>query len=133
MIKPEYPFSEITSVIIGCAMKVHSTIGKGFPEYIYQRALEIELKKTNYSFKKEMEWPVYYDGQLIGKRRVDFVVEEKVLIELKAVSVFEPAHMNQIINYLQAFQLPVGLLINFGKDKLEFKRFTNNKQIQDKS
>ena len=108
-------------------MKVHSGIGRGFPEYIYQRALAIELDKTNLEIKKEMEWPVYYEGQLIGKRRVDFMVNDKVLIEIKAVAVYESSHLNQIINYLQAFQIPVGLLINFGKEKLEFKRFTNNK------
>ena len=130
MINQNYLHSDITEVIIGGAMKVHSTIGKGFPEYIYQRALDIELKKSNFSIKKELEWPVYYDSQMIGKRRVDFVVDDKVLIEIKAVSVFEPSHMNQIINYLEAFHLPIGLLINFGKDKLEFKRFTNNKLKQ---
>ena len=107
-------------------MKVHSSIGRGFPEYIYQRALAIELNKTSLEIKK-MEWPVYYDGQLIGKRRADFMVNDKVLIEIKAVAVYESSHLNQIINYLQAFQIPVGLLINFGKEKLEFKRFTNNK------
>jgi GxxExxY protein len=127
VIKQEYLYSDLTEVIIGCAMKVHSSIGRGFPEYIYQRALAIELSKTSLEIKKEMEWPVYYDGQLIGKRRVDFMVNDKVLIEIKAVAVYESSHLNQIINYLQAFQIPVGLLINFGKEKLEFKRFTNNK------
>jgi GxxExxY protein len=127
VIKQEYLYSDLTEVIIGCAMKVHSSIGRGFPEYIYQRALAIELSKTSLEIKKEMEWPVYYDGQLIGKRRVDFMVDDKVLIEIKAVAVYESSHLNQIINYLQAFQVPVGLLRNFGKEKLEFKRFTNNK------
>jgi GxxExxY protein len=127
VIKQEYLYSDLTEVIIGCAMKVHSSIGRGFPEYIYQRALAIELNKTSLEIKKEMEWPVYYDGQLIGKRRVDFMVNDKVLIEIKAVAVYESSHLNQIINYLHAFQIPVGLLINFGKEKLEFKRFTNNK------
>lgn len=108
-------------------MKVHSAIGRGFPEYIYQKALKIELKKTALPFKKEMEWLVYYDRQLTGKRRVDFVVNEKIPVKLKAASVFEPAHLNQIIHCLHAFQLPVGLLINFGKDKLEFNRFSSNK------
>jgi GxxExxY protein len=127
VIKQEYLYSDLIEVIIGCAMKVHSSIGRGFPEYIYQRALAIELSKTSLEIKKEMEWPVYYDGQLIGKRRVDFMVNDKVLIEIKAVAVYESSHLNQIINYLQAFQVPVGLLRNFGKEKLEFKRFTNNK------
>jgi GxxExxY protein len=127
MIKQEYLYSDITELIIGCSMKVHSTIGRGFPEYIYQRALAIELSKTDLEIKKEMEWPVYYDGQLVGKRRVDFMVNGKILIEIKAVALYEPSHLNQIINYLQAFQIPIGILINFGKEKLEFKRFTNNK------
>lgn len=117
MIKPEYQFSDITAAIIGCAMKVHSAISKGFPEYIYQRVMEIE-KKTSYSFKKEIEWPVYYDGQLIAKRRVDFAVAENVMVELKATSVFEPSHSNQIINYLQASQLPAGCLSTSEKIKL---------------
>lgn len=127
MVNNSYLHSELTAVIIGCAMKVHSKLGKGFPECIYQRALAIELSKVNIAFVREKEWPVYYDNELIGKRRVDFIVQEKVLIELKAIGNFEPANFNQIINYLEAFQLEIGLLINFGKDSLEFKRFTNNK------
>ena len=127
MIKPEYLYSDITEKIIGFSMKVHKTIGKGFPEYIYQRALEIELQRSEFSFQREQEWSVYYEGIHIGKRRVDFIVQEKIILELKALSHFEASHYNQIINYLQAFNLPVGLLINFGKDSLEFKRFSNNK------
>lgn len=127
MINTDYLHSEITGAIIGCAMKVHSSLGKGFPEYIYQRALAIELDKINLPYAREKEWEVYYDNQMIGKRRVDFVIEEKVLVELKAISNFEPSHYNQIINYLEAFKLDIGLLINFGKSSLEFKRFTNNK------
>lgn len=127
MIKEEYLYSDVTEKIIGICMKIHSTIGKGFPEYIYQRALEIELQRTQFTFQREKEWNVYYEGIQIGKRRIDFIVNDKVLIELKALSNFEPAHYNQVINYLQVFQLPIGLLINFGKDSLEFRRFTNNK------
>lgn len=108
-------------------MKVHSTLGNGFPEYIYQRAYDIELKKTEMRVQKEIECPVYYDGQLIGKRRVDFLLNEKVIVELKTLAAFDAANHNQVLNYLEAFQLPVGLLINFGKPKLEFKRFINNK------
>ena len=120
-------YEELTGKIIGCAMKVHSKLGKGFPEYIYQRALAIELNKVNIAFIREQEWPVYYDNELVGKRRVDFIVNQQVLIELKAIGNFEPSNFNQIINYLEAFKLEIGLLINFGKDSLEFKRFTNNK------
>lgn len=127
MIKEEYLYSDVTETIIGLCMKIHRTIGKGFPEYIYQRALEIELRQINFVFQREKEWNVYYEGIHIGKRRVDFIINENVLVELKAISHFEPSNYNQIINYLQAFNMPIGLLINFGKDSLEFKRFTNNK------
>lgn len=85
------------------------------------------MQRTQFTFQREKEWNVYYEGIQIGKRRIDFIVNDKVLIELKALSNFEPAHYNQVINYLQVFQLPIGLLINFGKDSLEFRRFTNNK------
>ena len=124
----KYLHSGLTSNIIGCAMKVHSKLGRGFPENIYQRALAIELGKINLSFAKELEWDVFYDEVLIGKRRVDFVVENKVLVELKAISDFVPSNFNQIINYLEAFHFEIGLLINFGNTSLEFKRFTNKKK-----
>jgi GxxExxY protein len=124
--KPEYLYSEITETVIGCAMKVHRALGKGFPENIYQRALSIELNKSSLKIHEQASCPVYYDDQLIGKRIVDFMIDEKVLVEIKATSVYEPSHLNQIINYLHAFNLPIGLLLNFGKDSLEFKRFTNN-------
>ena len=127
MVNTNYKHSELTAAIIGCAMKVHGKLGKGFPEYIYQRALAMELEKIKVAFIREKEWPVFYNNELIGKRRVDFIVDEKVLIELKAIGNFDPANFNQIINYLEAFKLEIGLLINFGKDSLEFKRFTNNK------
>ena len=123
----KYLHSGLTSDIIGCAMKVHNKLGKGFPENIYQRALAIELEKINLSFAREQEWNVFYDEILIGKRRVDFVVEYKVLVELKAIGDFVPANYSQIMNYLEAFHFEIGLLINFGNSSLEFKRFTNKK------
>ena len=128
----KYLHSGLTSGIIGCAMKVHNQLGRGFPENIYQRALAIELGKIDLAFIKEQEWSVFYDNVLIGKRRVDFVVENKVMVELKAIADFIPANYNQIINYLEAFHFEIGLLINFGKTSLEFKRFTNNKMNNDK-
>lgn len=127
MIKSEYQFSDVTETAIGCAMKVHSVLGNGFPEYIYQRAYTIELGKTSLLVQREIECPVYYDGKEIGKRRVDFMINIQVLIELKALSAFDATNNHQILNYLEAFPLPVGLLINFGNPKLEFRRFTNNK------
>ncbi len=116
---------EITHAIIGCAMKVHHTLGNGFPEAIYQRALAIELKKQGLKYARELEMKIFYDGIQIGTRRVDFFVEDKMLVELKAVIKLDDAHLAQAINYCQAFNLPSGLLINFGAKSLEFKRAFN--------
>jgi GxxExxY protein len=127
MIKPEYKYSEITAKIIGCAIKVHNELGSGFPEYIYQRALEIEFRNTLILNEREKEHPVYYLKELVGKRRVDFVVEEKIMVELKAVEKLDELSMSRSLNYLKAFDLEVGVLINFGGAKLEFKRLINNK------
>ena len=127
MIKQEYKYSEITAKIIGCAIKVHNELGPGFPEYIYQRALEIEFRNTLLKNVREKEHPVYYLNQLVGKRRVDFVVEEKIMVELKAVDKLDELSLSRSLNYMKAFNLEVGLLINFGGAKLEFKRLINNK------
>ncbi len=127
MIKQEYKYSEITAKIIGCAIKVHNELGPGFPEYIYQRALEIEFRNTLLQNEREKEHPVYYLYELVGKRRVDFVVEEKIMVELKAVDKLDELSMSRSLNYMKAFNLEVGLLINFGSAKLEFKRLINNK------
>jgi GxxExxY protein len=124
-IKREYKYSELTSKIIGCAMKVHSTLGNGFQEVIYQRALAIEMTKQELSFVREMEMPVYYNGQQIGTRRVDFFVEDKIMVELKAIIQLEDVHLAQAINYLEAYNKEIGLLINFGSKSLEFKRVQN--------
>ena len=124
-IKREYKYSELTSKIIGCAMKVHSTLGNGFQEVIYQRALAIEMTKQELSFVREMEMPVYYNGQQIGTRRVDFFVEDKIMVELKAIIQLEDVHLAQAINYLEAYNMEIGLLINFGSKSLEFKRVQN--------
>ncbi|MEJ7822801.1 MAG: GxxExxY protein [Chitinophagaceae bacterium] len=127
MIKSEYKHSEITEIVIGCAMKVHNSLGKGFPEAIYQRAFLIELNKTELIIEREIEQAVYYEEQLVGKRRVDFLINKIILVETKAKSELDNSCINQILNYIEAFNLEIGLLINFGKDRLEFKRFTNNK------
>lgn len=108
-------------------MKVHRSLGPGFPEVIYQRALEIELKIRNVSFKAEQEQSVFYEGVLVGKRRLDLFVDDKVLVELKAVSEMEKKHFNQVLNYLEAFNIEIGLLLNFGLESLQIKRFINNK------
>ena len=122
MNEKDYKHSDITRKIIGAAMKVHSTLGNGFQEVIYQRALAIEMAKQGLSFQRELEMQIYYDGQEIGTRRVDFLVEGKVMVELKAVSKLEDVHLAQAINYLEAYKMEVGLLLNFGAKSLEYKR-----------
>ena len=116
---------DLTHKIIGCAMKVHSTLGNGFQEVIYQRALAIEMKKQGLRFKREMEMSIYYNGINIGTRRVDFFVEDFVMVELKAIIKLEDVHLAQAMNYCQAYNLPLGLLINFGSKSLAFKRVYN--------
>ena len=130
MINTNYRHSELTGKIIGCAMKVHTQLGSGFPEIIYQRCLAIELTKENLAFTKEYEMPVFYDGINVGSRRVDFLVEEKIIVELKALARLEDAHLAQAINYLEAYKLETGLLINFGSKSLEFKRITNERNLK---
>jgi GxxExxY protein len=117
---------EITKQIIACAMKVHSTLGTGFQEVIYQRALAIEFAKAGLEFSREHEMEISYEGQRIGTRRVDFFVEGKIMVEIKAITVLEDVHLAQALNYLEAYNLEVGLLINFGAKSLQFKRVHNN-------
>ena len=125
--KREHKYSELTGQIIGCAMTVHSALGNGFQEVIYQRALEIELADRGIPFSREHVMPIYYKGQHIGTRRVDFLANNVVCVELKAIIQLEDVHLAQAINYLEAYDLEVGLLINFGARSLEFKRVTNKK------
>ncbi|MBS1608844.1 MAG: GxxExxY protein [Bacteroidetes bacterium] len=118
-------YEEITHKIIGCAMKVHSALGNGFQEVIYQRAMAIEMEKQELPFEREMEMAIYYEGINIGTRRVDFFVNASIMVELKALIKLEEVHLAQAMNYCQAYNLPVGLLINFGAKSLEFKRVYN--------
>jgi len=127
MIKEQYRYSELTSKIIGCAMTVHKTLGNGFQEIIYQRALEIEMRLAGISFTREYEMAIYYRDEIIGTRRVDFLVEGIVSVELKAIIKLEDVHLAQAINYLEAYNLEIGLLINFGETSLNFKRLNNKK------
>ena len=120
-------YEDITKRIIAAAMHVHSTLGNGFQKVIYQRALEIEMPLHNLTFGREMEMSIFYREHPIGTRRVDFFVEEKVMVELKAVIKLEDVHLAQAMNYLEAYKMPIGLLINFGGKSLEFKRVHNNK------
>ena len=127
MINEKYKYSELTSKIIGCAITVHKTLGNGFQEVIYQRALEIEMRLAGINFTREHEMPIYYRQQQIGTRRVDFLVEGIVSVELKALINLDNSHLAQAINYLEAYNLEVGLLINFGEPSLNFKRLGNKK------
>jgi GxxExxY protein len=122
MINSVYPESELTGKIIGCAMEVHKRLGNGFQEVIYQRALAIEMTLQGLHYIREQEMDIFYRDQKIGTRRVDFFVEEKVMVELKAVIQIEDVHLAQAINYLEAYGIGIGLLINFGSKSLQFKR-----------
>ncbi len=122
MINNEYPESELTSRIIGCAMEVHKHLGNGFQEVVYQRALSIELDLQGLDHEREKEMPLYYKGNDIGTRRVDFFVMGKVMVEIKAVIQLEDVHLAQAINYLEAYNMDLGLLVNFGSRSLQFKR-----------
>ena len=129
MINEQYAYSELTSKIIGCAMEVHKTLGNGFQEVIYQRALAIELELAGIAFKREFVMPIYYKNQHIGTRRVDFLVDGSVSVELKALTNLDAVHLAQAINYLEAYNLEVGLLLNFGEQSLAVKRLTNKKYM----
>ena len=111
-------------------MAVHKTLGNGFQEVIYQRALAIEMRLSSIDFNREFEMPIFYREEQIGTRRVDFLIEGVVSLELKAITKLEDVHLAQAINYLEAYNLEVGLLINFGEVSLSFKRLTNKKFIQ---
>lgn len=122
MINTNYQHSELTGRIIGCAIEVHKNMGNGFQEVVYQRALAIEFDLQGLSYQREKEMPLTYKGRDIGTRRVDFFVEELIMVELKAVIHLEDVHLAQAINYLEAYRMEIGLLINFGSRKLDFKR-----------
>lgn len=127
MINEEYKYSALTGDIIGCAMRVHSALGNGFQELIYQRALEIEMRDAGLDYSREQEMPVLYKNHEIGTRRVDFLVEDVIAVELKALIKLEDVHLAQAINYLEAFNLEIGLLLNFGAKSLQQKRIVNSK------
>lgn len=120
-------YGNLTKEVIGCAMRVHSTLGNGFQEVIYQRCLAIELEEAGIGYEREKEIPIFYKGIDVGLRRVDFLIEDQVMVELKAVIQMEDVHLAQAMNYLEAYNLEIGLLINFGARSLQFKRVHNNK------
>lgn len=117
----------LTYTIIGCAMKVHNTLGNGFQEVIYQRCLQIEFEKANLKFGREVEQTIHYEDHVVGTRRADFIVDEIVVVELKAVISLEDVHLAQAKNYVVAYNLPRGLLINFGSTSLQYKLIFNPK------
>lgn len=119
---------DLTRKIIGCAMEVHKQLGNGFQEVIYQRALSIELQLQGLEFSREHEMQIQYKGHEIGTRRVDFFVENVIMVELKATINLEDVHLAQAMNYVEAYDLEIGLLLNFGAKSLQFKRVHNNKK-----
>jgi len=121
---------DLTRKIIGCAMEVHRNLGNGFQEVIYQRALAIELQLQGIGFSREHEMQIQYKGHQIGTRRVDFFVEDIIMLELKAVINLGDVHLAQAMNYVEAYGLEIGLLINCGAKSLQFKRVHNNKEIK---
>jgi GxxExxY protein len=126
MINKKYLHSQLTFDIIGCAMEVHRTLGCGYAEIIYQRALAIELESRGYFFECEYNFNVVYKGHSVGKQRVDFYVEKQVIVELKAVYQLEGIHISQAINYLNTSEIDVGLVLNFGNESLQYKRIMRN-------
>jgi GxxExxY protein len=122
-IDEKYYKSDVTGKIIKCAQKVHRTLGNGFQEVIYQRSLAIEFEKEGLKFEREKEMDIFYEEQLVGTRRVDFLVDRDVMVELKAITKLEDVNIAQLINYIEAYKVKLGLLINFGARSLEVKRY----------
>jgi len=118
---------KITHDIIGSAMEVHRILGNGFQEVVYQRALSVELKLRDIAHQREFEMPLYYKGEDVGNRRVDFLIGNEISVEIKAIVNLEDVHLAQAMNYLEAYNLQTGLLINFGSKSLQFKRLFNKK------
>lgn len=123
----DFKYGDLTEKIIGAAFRVHNTLGNGFQEVIYQRALELEFRNIELDYAREFEMPIFYLNEQIGTRRVDFLVQDKISVELKAIVKLEDVHLAQAINYLEAYNLEIGLLINFGSKRMEFHRFSNKK------
>ena len=125
----EYKHKQLTGATIGAAMRVHTQLGIGFPGVVYQRCLAIELRTSGLAFERELEMPLFYRGENVGSRRVDFLVEGTVLVELKAVSEITLLHHAQVLNYLHAYRLEVALLLNFGEPRLTYNRFVNTTHL----
>ncbi len=130
VVQTEYKYSALTGKIIGCAMEVHKILGNGFQEVIYQRAMAKEMEIQGLSFSREHDMEIFYKEEKVGTRRVDFLVEGHISVELKAIIVMDDVHFTQALNYLEAYNLEIGLLINFGGKSLQFKRLINAKYKQ---
>lgn len=126
----DFKYGDITEKVIGICMKIHSEIGNGFQEVIYQRAIQIELAHAGIPFEREYPMPVYYHNHHVGNRRVDFLINKVVSLEIKAIANLESQQLAQAKNYLEAYNIEVGLLINFGARSLQFKRLINRKYVR---
>lgn len=118
----DMPDENLTELIINCIIRVHQALGPGFLESVYRRALLIELKSKNLSTETEKEVIVYYEGQEVGRHRLDIIVESKVIIELKTVEALSKAHYAQVRSYLKATELSLALLVNFSREKADYRR-----------
>ncbi|MBO6584953.1 MAG: GxxExxY protein [Gracilimonas sp.] len=127
---PNFKYKQLTGKIIGAAMQVHSELGNGFREIVYHRSMEHELSHQGLNYKSELTMPLYYRDAKVGARRVDLLVEEKILVELKAVGEINDQHISQVLNYLKAYKLEVALLLNFGENSLNFKRIAKLKNYK---
>ena len=123
----DFKYRELTYKIIGCAMEVHKVLGPGFQEYVYQNELAIEMKSADIHFEKEFEMKIFYKGDTVGLRRVDFFIEKCISLEIKAKSELLDEHLAQALNYLEASNIEVGLLFNFGAKSLQHKRLLKKK------
>ncbi|MEN8153883.1 MAG: GxxExxY protein [Acidobacteriota bacterium] len=122
-------YEKDTEKILRAAFNVHSILGNGFQEVIYQRALAIELNLSGIHFEREKEIPVIYKDHQVGTRRVDFFIENRIMVEIKAIIQIEDVHLAQALNYLEAYEMEVGLLLNFGSKRMQFKRVFNKKLV----
>lgn len=116
---------QLTYSVIGCAMKVHNTLGSGFQEVIYQRCLAIEMDRAGLDFGREVDQPIFYEGTEVGTRRADFIVANRIVVELKALNALDDIHIAQVRNYVRVYGFQTGLLLNFGSSRLEYKRIFN--------
>ena len=128
-ISKKYKYPKVTSKILDCALEVHKTLGNGYPQDIYRKALSLEMQFLGLEHQREIDLDIFCRGEKIGSRRIDFLVANTISVEITAINQLEDDHLIQVINYLEAYNLDVGLLINFGAKNLEFKRVMNKKNL----